>query len=37
MAIVRWEAGGTPREPAHLRAYSRLLQELRHFEEVSQG
>jgi DNA-binding transcriptional regulator YiaG len=33
MAIVRWEAGATPREAAHLRGYSRLLQELRHFEE----
>jgi DNA-binding transcriptional regulator YiaG len=35
MAIVRWEAGSTPRDPAHLRAYSELLAELRRFEEVS--
>lgn len=28
MAIVRWEQGATPRDPAHLRAYGRLLDEL---------
>jgi DNA-binding transcriptional regulator YiaG len=35
MAIMRWEQGATPRDPAHLHAYGRLLQELRHFGEVS--
>lgn len=29
MAIVRWEAGAQPREPQHLLAYGRLLDELR--------
>ena len=29
MAIVRWETGAQPRDPAHLRAYGRLLDELR--------
>ena len=28
MAIVRWETGSKPRNPDHLRAYSRLLGEL---------
>jgi len=28
MAIVRWEAGSVPRNPAHMRAYARLLDEL---------
>jgi DNA-binding transcriptional regulator YiaG len=32
MAVVRWEAGATPRDPAHVRAYSELLEELRQFE-----
>jgi hypothetical protein len=37
MAIVRWEQGATPRDPAHLRAYRRLLDELAHLsqEEVA--
>jgi ApbE superfamily uncharacterized protein (UPF0280 family) len=35
MAVVRWEAGATPRDPAHLRVYGELLEELRHFGEVS--
>lgn len=30
MAVVRWEAGATPRDPAHVRGYGRLLDELRH-------
>ena len=34
MAVVRWEAGATPRDPTHLRAYGELLDELRRFEEV---
>jgi DNA-binding transcriptional regulator YiaG len=29
MAIVRWEQGATPRDPAHVRAYGYLLEELR--------
>jgi DNA-binding transcriptional regulator YiaG len=29
MAIVRWEQGATPRDPAHVRAYAYLLEELR--------
>jgi hypothetical protein len=32
MAVVRWEAGATPRDPAHVRAYSELLGKLRQFE-----
>ena len=28
MAVVRWEQGAQPRNPAHLLAYSRLLDEL---------
>jgi hypothetical protein len=35
MAVVRWEAGATPRDPAHLRAYDELLEQLRRFEGVS--
>jgi hypothetical protein len=35
MAVVRWEAGSTPRDPAHLRIYGELLEELRRFEEVA--
>jgi len=35
MAVVRWEAGATPRDSEHLRAYGELLEELRRFEEVS--
>jgi hypothetical protein len=31
MAVLRWEAGATPRDQAHLRAYGRLLEELKHF------
>jgi hypothetical protein len=31
MAVVRWEAGATPRDPAHVRAYSELLDELQRF------
>jgi predicted DNA-binding transcriptional regulator YafY len=30
MAVLRWEAGATPRDTEHLRAYGRLLEELRH-------
>lgn len=30
MAVMRWEAGATPRDPAHVRGYGRLLNELRH-------
>ena len=30
MAVDRWERGAAPRSPAHLRAYSRLLNKLRH-------
>ena len=29
MAVVRWETGAQPRDPAHVRAYSYLLEELR--------
>jgi DNA-binding transcriptional regulator YiaG len=29
MAVVRWEAGAQPRDPAHVRAYGYLLEELR--------
>jgi hypothetical protein len=32
MAVLRWEAGSTPRDPEHLHAYGRLLEELRHLE-----
>jgi transcriptional regulator with XRE-family HTH domain len=35
MAVVRWEAGATPRDPAHLRGYEELLDELRRFGEVT--
>lgn len=31
MAVVRWEAGATPRDPEHLRAYVELLVQLRGF------
>jgi transcriptional regulator with XRE-family HTH domain len=34
MAIVRWEQGATPRNPHHLHAYGRLLDEFRRFEGV---
>ncbi len=30
MAVLRWEAGATPRAPEHVRGYGRLLDELRH-------
>jgi DNA-binding transcriptional regulator YiaG len=30
MTIWRWEAGTRPRDPNHLHAYGRLLDELRH-------
>jgi hypothetical protein len=33
MAVVRWEAGSTPRNPAHVRAYARLLDELKRLAE----
>jgi hypothetical protein len=29
MAVDRWEKGARPRDPAHLAAYGRLLEELR--------
>jgi hypothetical protein len=29
MAVDGWEKGAAPRSPAHLRAHSRLLDELR--------
>lgn len=29
MPVVRWEAGSTPRDPDHLRAYADLLAELK--------
>jgi DNA-binding transcriptional regulator YiaG len=29
MAVMRWEAGSIPRDPAHVRAYGRLLNELK--------
>ena len=29
MAVMRWEQGAQPRNPEHLIAYSRLLEELR--------
>jgi hypothetical protein len=37
MAIVRWEAGAQPKDPAHARAYNYLLEELRRvlWKEVS--
>jgi hypothetical protein len=35
MAVVRWEAGATPRNLEHLRGYAELLEELRRFEGVS--
>jgi hypothetical protein len=34
MAVVRWEAGATPRDPAHVRAYARLLDELNRLAEA---
>ena len=34
MAVDRWEKGAAPRDPAHLRAYSRLLDELRHLADA---
>jgi hypothetical protein len=33
MAVLRWEAGATPRDPAHVRAYGRLLDELKRLVE----
>jgi DNA-binding transcriptional regulator YiaG len=33
MAVLRWEAGATPRDPAHVRAYGRLLDELKRLAE----
>lgn len=34
MAVDRWEKGAAPRNPAHLRAYSRLLDELRRLADA---
>jgi DNA-binding transcriptional regulator YiaG len=34
MAVVRWEAGARPADPAHVASYGRLLNELRRLEGV---
>lgn len=34
MAVDRWEKGAAPRNPAHLRAYSRLLNEFRRLADA---
>lgn len=33
MAVVRWEAGATPRDTTHMQGYARLLDELRRLSE----
>jgi DNA-binding transcriptional regulator YiaG len=32
MAISRWEAGALPRNPSHIRAYGRLLDEMKQLQ-----
>jgi hypothetical protein len=33
MAVDRWEKGAQPHDPEHVRAYGRLLDELRHLAD----
>jgi hypothetical protein len=35
MAVDRWEKGSQPHDPAHVHAYGRLLDELRHLADGS--
>lgn len=37
MAVVRWESGAKPRNPEHVAAYGRLLEELRRLTPTKGG